>query len=114
MNDILTLSSLVFMSLVLWLDTEVIVEWGRIFGLGGWFRLDEYDSQRLRIHINFPTFVAINVKHGRFLFKLLACPACLGFWASALMCLTFERLGLFPIVFSLSLLSYTVFKRIKV
>ena len=76
--------------LLLWLDTNAVYEYARLFGLGdyGWFR--EYKAIDVEEYTNFTTWLATAKRHF-FIVRLTTCPICLATWLCALSALVEEN-----------------------
>lgn len=67
--------------MVVWFKTDALIDWGRLFGLYYFLKLDEFYAKRIQYapsEYNYPAF--LNEKYNNFFTKLLACPICLSFW----------------------------------
>src|SRR5258708_6277246 len=103
-------------SLLVWFNSDALIEWGTVFGLYDVLMVKEFYDFRMKMlpsNINYPTF--LKVKYNDFLTRLLACPICLTIWISLWMCLCFSILlmnltfiFLTPIVYVGSLIAYGI------
>jgi hypothetical protein len=92
--------------LVLWFETNVVVEYVNFFHLGGSIDVCEYDDYELDGKCkNYPEYLL--VRYPSFYTKLISCPYCIGFWSTVICCIF---LGLpfvsWAMIYILSLLVY--------
>lgn len=103
-------------SLLVWFNSDALIDWGNLFGLYDILLIKEfYDfrMQMLPLSVNYPTF--LKNKYNNFLTKLLACPVCLSAWIAIWVCVCFSVLLLSPtfifmtpIVYVGSLITYGI------
>lgn len=98
--------------LIVWLKTDGIIEWAKIFGLKKLLKIDEYYDYKIEQYLNsehpmevsYPLF--LKMTNNNFLTRLLSCPLCLGFWLSVLGCAIISNLIAIPIIYVVSMLLY--------
>lgn len=110
---IIILSSLITTILLMWMNSDVIVEWGGIFGLSKLLKLDEFNHSRLESAIkgcpyNYPTFLKEKYNYN-FITKLLGCPLCLGLWLTVLISIPISIIFI-PVIYVISMLMYGAIK----
>ena len=111
---IIGLSSFISLILLVWFNSDAIIEWGGLLGLSKFLMVDEFYSMRTSeetIGINYPTF--LKIKYNNIIFSMLACPLCLSIWLSILICCSASTLismlfVLSPIVCMFSLIEYGI------
>lgn len=94
--------------LLVWFNSDALIEWGHLFGLDFLLKTKEFHDYKLEMlpsNINYPTF--LKIKYNTFITKLLACPICLTFWISFALCI-FSSLLLLPFIYIGSLSIYGV------
>ena len=92
--------------LVLWFETNVVVDYVNFFNLGGLVDVCEYDDYELDGKCrNYPEYLL--VRYPSFSTKLMSCPYCIGFWVTIICCI-FLGLPLvsWAMIYILSLLVY--------
>ena len=107
------------MVLLVWLKTDALIEWGRVFGLSKILKSDEYYKYKIEkmlsstpFDITYPVFLKLN--YNTFFTRLISCPMCLSFWLSVLGCIVISNLIAIPIVYILSLIIYGVVVKLVV
>ena len=95
--------------LIVWFHTEAFVEYGRLLGLGRFFKLNEFVTARTA-DMSIPSYhIYLNMKYDNFFTRLLACPFCLGFW---IVIAAIAPIGLdpvfIPVVYVCSIMLYHV------
>ena len=92
--------------LVVWNDTNAIVEYGRLFGL----KFCQYKTQE-EIGIKFVDF--LEIKYGdNFLIRLITCPICLTVWLCLAAAIYYENYLVFFVSFYLTMTLYFAFKKL--
>ena len=86
-------------------ETDVFVEYVKLFRLGKLFKIKQYEDGESDSYWEWLAFE----KH-TFLRKLLSCPYCFGFWVNALVYFLYKDLGLFIINLWLSLFLFLILK----
>lgn len=95
--------------LFFYLNTNAVVEYCKLFGLRKLFLIDEFEKSG---ELDYSWFLA-KVK-GNFLFRLLACPTCFGFWLNVCLALAFDSgWRLFAVHLWLSLFLYFLLNKIS-
>ncbi len=98
--------SLVFVFvLVVWNQTNAVVEYGRLFGL----KFCEYKTQE-EVGIKFVDFLEMRYG-GNFLIKLICCPICLTTWLCLAAAVYYENYLVFFVSFYVTLMMYFSFKK---
>lgn len=93
-------------------ETDVFVEYVKLFRLGKLFKIKEYESyQDDNPSESYWEWVIWDKK--TFLRKLLSCPYCFGFWLNAAVACVYKDLGLFVINLWLSLFLFLLLKFIS-
>lgn len=102
--------------LLIWFNSDALVEWGSLFGLYNVLMVKEFYDFRLEmlpLNVNYPTF--LKNKYCNFVTKLLACPLCLTVWITLCMGGCFSILFgnpififLAPIIYVGSLVTYGI------
>lgn len=100
MELLIATCSVVFF-LVIWFQTEAVVEYGRLIGLGGKY-FEERDKDFSIT--SFPVY--LEMKYANFFTRMLLCPFCIGFWLTIIACLLTGCN--FYVVYVLSMLVYHV------
>jgi hypothetical protein len=65
--------------LLIWLRTEAVVEYGRIFGLSKFLKIDDYDEKKLS-DFELDYILYLRKFHNNFWIRLITCPICLMCW----------------------------------
>lgn len=100
----LSYSFVVCFILIIWFETNALVEYLKLWGFKKYFKIEGFESSAL---LSYPTYLIIN--YPNFFTKLLNCPICVGFWLN-IACMAFvPKFGLFFINFYLSLILYYIF-----
>lgn len=112
----LFLSSIIALILLVWFNSDAIVDWGKLFGLSNFLKIDEFYKMRatyVPAQFSYPVF--LKNKYDNFFTKLIACKLCLSIWISfvfswvvALLFLSPIMVLLMPITTILSLILYGI------
>lgn len=94
--------------LLVWFETNAIVEYLRLWGFKKYFKIEEFGNSTLS---SYPTYLIVT--YPNFFTKLLNCPICVGFWLNIGCSVFVPNFDLFFINFYLSLVLYYVFNLIK-
>ena len=117
MMELFITVSFVTLIMLIWLKSDAIIEWGSLFGLSRFLKIEEFYHKRLEMTIkgfplNYPEFLKDKYNYN-FITKLLGCPLCLSVWLSILSCIfvsimsaNWLNLLLIPTVCVLSLITY--------
>ena len=65
--------------LFIWFETNAIIEYAKLFRLGSFFYIKEYDES-LEVAPDLPYSLFIIAHKDTFINRLLSCPFCLGTW----------------------------------
>lgn len=68
--------------LLVWLRTEAVVEYGRIFGLSKILKIDDYDEKRLA-DFELDYILYLRKFQNNFWIRLITCPICLMCWLTS-------------------------------
>lgn len=105
------MSHLVFLPtviLVLWFNTEVIVEYINLFNLDI-FYVKDYEKAKLNdMSLTYHGYLLLY--HNNFFTRLITCPICFNFWMSLIFSLS--CLSMFPQIFIVSLAIYYTLNKI--
>lgn len=85
MIEIIWIVSLIILIMLIWFNSEALIEWGSLFGLYKFLCVDEFYTKRIEYlpaNLNYPSF--LKIKFNNFITKLLACPLCICVWLSFL------------------------------
>jgi hypothetical protein len=95
--------------LIVWFHTEAFIEYGRLLGLGRFFKLNEFITARTA-DMSIPSYhIYLNMKYDNFFTRLLVCPFCIGFWIVLAACMAVGLDPVFiPVVYVCSMLLYHV------
>jgi hypothetical protein len=105
--NILNSISVTVSFLLIWLNTEAFVYYGRLFKLSKFLKIDEFDQDKLNdFTLEYPTWLV--KKYNSFFTKLITCPWCIGFWVTLISCLFLGTLNLFPTVYLISMTIYFI------
>lgn len=80
---LLFLASLIASILLVWFNSDTIVDWGKLIGMSKFLKIDEFYKMRAEyvpMVLNYPTF--LKNKYDNFFTKLLACRLCITVWIS--------------------------------
>ena len=105
--ELVTIICTVVFVLVVWFHTTAFEEYAKLFGLGKWLKIDEYNSAResdMSI-LNFYSY--LNQKHNSFLTRLLICAFCIGFWVTLVVCFCFSFYNI-PVAYILAMAGFHI------
>ena len=112
MIDIFNGSCLAALILLIWFETEALLEYAKVFRLNKLFKINEYEkclNENLEDDVSYPDFLAS--EYNNFFTRLISCPICLGFWVT--LCVAFYlNIELFPVINILSMLLYFLTKKV--
>lgn len=109
-QDLLAISYIVS-CLVVWFDTEALVEYAKLFRLEGLFDSKDYEDGRLKGKwSDYPEFLRISSPS--FLTRLISCPICAGFWLSIFLGVIAGKWHFFAFYFVSSLILYLLIKKL--
>lgn len=91
-----------------WFETDVLVDYGRAFGLSRLMRIDDWEAWRDK-HPRTGYLDYLMVRHRGFFTKLINCERCLSFWLSLFACHFGMGILWTPAVYLASLLGYNLF-----
>ena len=111
MNSICEIIALQSTLLLIWFETDAIVEYGSIFTkISNLFKLKELEKKREIIPLlTYPTFLSLY--YSNFIIKGLTCPICLNTWLSILSYFIFGCS--FSVTFCSSLILYYLIVKLK-
>lgn len=102
--DIVLLSSLSATGLFIWFKTNFLYEYSKLFKLNNIKIFREYEDFIKISYLNFVDF--LGMKNG-FIYKLLSCPLCLGFWINLIIIFIFNfSLSYIGILYVISIMEY--------
>lgn len=90
--------------LIVWFETNALVEYLKLWGFKKYFKIEEFENSMIS---SYPSYLIIT--YPNFFTKLLNCPICVGFWLNIGCIVLVPKFGLFFINFYLSLLLYYIF-----
>lgn len=104
---VVDLVTLIASILIVWFQTDVFVEYARLFRLTRFFCLKEYLTIATEAPMSYMEF--LQEYHSNFFTRLITCPICLSVWLSGILVLV-TGLGLVvtPMVFLFSLTIYLI------
>jgi hypothetical protein len=85
----------------LWFDTDAFVEYSKVFKLGKFLKINEWESY-LSVNMKISYLEYIRMKHSNFITKLISCEDCLLVWVSILICLIGGNIITFPIIYMMT------------
>ena len=112
MIEIVNSSCLGALILLVWFETDALLEYAKVFGLNKLFKITEYENlvnENLEEDLSYPDFLVS--EYNNFFTRLLSCPICLGFWVTLFISF-YLNVGLFPVINILSILLYFLIKKI--
>ncbi|MAF23989.1 hypothetical protein CL634_00165 [bacterium] len=103
--------------LLVWLRTEALYEYGKLFGFKKLFKIKEYSDflegpEKLGLGletISTPSLGYLDylkVEHDNFFVRLITCPICLGTWLNLLICLILKDFSFFFVKLWVSFILY--------
>lgn len=93
----------------IWFNTDAFIWWSKLFKLGKFLRIDDWDQYRLEVNPKIKYYEFIFQKYPNFATKLLSCKPCLILWFTIILILIFsQNLVSIPIFY---LISYLVYKK---
>jgi hypothetical protein len=93
--------------LYMWFDTDAFVEYSKLLGLGKLLKISNWEEYR-EINPRLDYLEYLRLKHSSFFIRLVSCKQCLCFWISLSSFLFFTCIFLFPVVYMLSYLIYSL------
>lgn len=113
MNVLITVITTNVICLILFFNTDVLVEYGRIFKLiKKWLKIDQFDeAYKNDFELTYRQYLRIN--HNCFFVRLITCPICLSFWLCIIGCIICGIITSLPIVYLLSIFLYYLFVKIQ-
>lgn len=95
--------------LFIWFNTDAFIQYSKLFGFSHIFKINDWESYRTsNPKIGYLEYVSL--KHRNFFTKLISCKPCFNFWITLIICILFNSLILYPIIY---MLSYILFKIIE-
>lgn len=97
MLELFCIVNTIALIMMIWLKSDAIIEWGSLFGLSKFLKIQEFYEMKLNelpTEITYPTF--LKIKYNNFITKMLTCPLCLCIWLSNLFCFSYSFLTLDP------------------
>jgi hypothetical protein len=91
----------------MWFDTDGFIEYSKLFGLSRIFKISQWEEYR-QINPRLGYLDYIRLKHSSFFVRLISCRQCLCLWIVLSSYLFFSRFFLFPAVYILSYLIYSI------
>ena len=105
--ELVTITCIIVFALTVWFHTTAFEEYTKLFGLGKWLKVDEFEAAREK-DFSIPNFHCfLNQKYSNFLTRLLICPFCIGFWITVVACLAFSFYNV-PVAYVLSMLVFHI------
>jgi len=102
--DALLISLAITFILIIWFETNAVVEYARVFGAS----LEGYKKSE---EMGLSLVDWLSIKYDNFLVRLITCPICLATWLSIAAAYLFcENVHCFFMMFYVSLMAYFLFK----
>ena len=96
--------------LFIWFNTDAFIQYSKIIGLSRLFKINDWEDYRLESpRITYLEYLTL--KNRGFFTKLISCKPCLTFWITITICLIFNSLVLFPVIYMLSYIIYKIIDR---
>jgi len=117
MAELFYLVNFITFIMLIWLNSDAIVEWGSLIGLSKLLKTEDFYQERLEAamqgrSLSYPNFLKEKY-HYNFITKMLSCPLCLSVWLSSISAIIISivflnplALLLTPTITVLSLLTY--------
>jgi len=92
--------------MLIWFKSDALIEWGELFGLSKFLKIEEFYEKRLTSlinghNLNYPDFLKEKYKYN-FITKLISCPICLSVWISTITCISISIIWASPFVLVLT------------
>jgi hypothetical protein len=97
--------------LFIWFNTDAFIQYSKIMGLSKIFKIIDWEDYRLENGPKITYLEFIFLKNKNFFTKLITCKPCLNFWLTLIICLIFNSLELFPVIYMLSYIIYKIIDR---
>ena len=120
-TTIILLSSFITFIMLIWFNSDAVIEWGSLLSLSKLLKIKEYRRNKISLipkDIDYPTFLKLN--YDNFFIRLITCNLCLCTWSSIIGCTLFSILYhnlifllLIPLVCIYSLLMYLIITKLK-
>ena len=96
--------------LFIWFDTDSFVEYFRLLKLNKLFKIDKFDEYKMQNpKISYLSF--IRQKYSNFYTRLITCPPCINFWIVFVLCIIYNNIIFFPIIYVISYVIYMLLKK---
>lgn len=112
MTLLFILSSLIATIFLIWFNSDFIIEYGTVFGLSKFFKIQEYKEKQREIPIPLAYPLFLKMKYDNFFIKLITCPICLSVWLSAILGAYFLSWSFIPVICILSLIIYGLIRKL--
>lgn len=95
------LISFITITLLIWFNSDALVEYGKVFGLKKQLKIDEYEIKKMSesYPLSYPRFLRIT--HDGFAIKLVTCTICFAIWLSIILSIILS--SIIPLILSLTL-----------
>ena len=91
--------------LLIWFRTEAFQYYARLFRLTVFFKLNEFENDKLNdFTLEYHSWIV--QKYPGFFTKMMSCPWCIGFWISFVTCVIYGTIYLFPTLYLASISIY--------
>ena len=110
--NLIQLISLQTLFLILIFETDVIIEYAKLFRLHKFFKLDDY-AEKYKDNFELEYFDYLRQYHNCFFVRLITCPICLSFWLCLIGCLICGNIIDLPPIYLSSISLYYLFLKIS-
>ena len=96
--------------LFIWFETDGFIEYSKLFRLGKIFKIDKFEEYKKESNPKITYLNYIRQKHNSFLSRLVTCTPCFNFWIVLIVCILFNSLFIYPVLY---ITSYSIYRLLK-
>jgi len=96
--------------LFIWFNTDAFIQYGKLLKLDKITKINLWESYRLT-NPKITYLEYLSIKHRGFFTKLITCKPCLNFWITLIICLLFDSLIQFPVIYMLSYITHKLIEK---
>jgi hypothetical protein len=96
--------------LFIWFNTDAFIQYGKLLKLDKLTKINLWESYRLT-NPKITYLEYLSIKHRGFFTKLITCKPCLNFWITLIICLFFDSLIQFPVIYMLSYITHKLIEK---
>ena len=96
--------------LFIWFNTDAFIQYSKIMGLSKLFKIIDWEDYRIT-NPKIKYLEYLSIRHRNFFTKLISCKPCFNFWITLVVCIFFNSLVIYPIIYMMSYIIYKIIEK---